>query len=362
MPALLDDVAALLAPQWPDYADFLDDNRDRVAEAGELFLHRLLFSRTEDHRVRVVFEQVGREQSQLGRNLTELLGAYQVGAQAAWRHVAATALEVGVEPQILADLAEGAFVFVDQLSAATTEGYLRAQTESAAARERSRQELVQLLLAGRTDGVDVRVAAQRAGWPLPAQMLVVLADPDDEETRSALEHLHSSVLPLHRAGAVGIIVPDPGPTATARLARTLAGTGAVIGSPGPPTELSFAMATAQTALRLRRSGVLDDRPMLVDRHLDAIIAHGDERLLATLRTRELAPLDAVAQPTRERLTETLRSWLVHFGERRAVAADLHIHPQTVRYRLDQLRTLFGPALTDPDARARLFLAVVWTPE
>jgi DNA-binding PucR family transcriptional regulator len=40
-----------------------------------------------------------------------------------------------------------------------------------------------------------------------------------------------------------------------------------------------------------------------------------------------------------------------------VAAALHVHPQTVRYRVAQLRDLFGEALEDPAARFELSLAV-----
>ena len=41
----------------------------------------------------------------------------------------------------------------------------------------------------------------------------------------------------------------------------------------------------------------------------------------------------------------------------AIARELHVHAQTVRYRLDQLRELFGDDLEDPDARFELSLAV-----
>ena len=40
-----------------------------------------------------------------------------------------------------------------------------------------------------------------------------------------------------------------------------------------------------------------------------------------------------------------------------MAAALDVHPQTVRYRLKQLRELFGPALEDPEARFELSLAL-----
>jgi DNA-binding PucR family transcriptional regulator len=42
-----------------------------------------------------------------------------------------------------------------------------------------------------------------------------------------------------------------------------------------------------------------------------------------------------------------------------VAEDLHVHPQTVRYRLNQLRERFGPTLNDPAQRASLLLALGW---
>jgi sugar diacid utilization regulator len=40
---------------------------------------------------------------------------------------------------------------------------------------------------------------------------------------------------------------------------------------------------------------------------------------------------------------------------------LHLHPQTVRYRLGQLRALFGSALDEPASRAALLLALAWSP-
>ncbi|MFL6152631.1 MAG: helix-turn-helix domain-containing protein [Ornithinibacter sp.] len=46
----------------------------------------------------------------------------------------------------------------------------------------------------------------------------------------------------------------------------------------------------------------------------------------------------------------------------AVAERLHVHPQTVRYRVAQLRELFGDSLDDPDARFELALALRSQPE
>ena len=83
----------------------------------------------------------------------------------------------------------------------------------------------------------------------------------------------------------------------------------------------------------------------------------DPEALADLRARVLAPLADVREGTSERLAETLRAWLLHHGRREAVAAELHVHPQTVRYRMTQLRELYGEALTDPRTVLELTVAL-----
>jgi DNA-binding PucR family transcriptional regulator len=59
----------------------------------------------------------------------------------------------------------------------------------------------------------------------------------------------------------------------------------------------------------------------------------------------------------KRLEQTLRSWLLHQGRRDDVAAELMVHPQTVRYRMTQLRELYGDRLHDPAAVLELVIAL-----
>ena len=71
-------------------------------------------------------------------------------------------------------------------------------------------------------------------------------------------------------------------------------------------------------------------------------------LAAELSEQRLAPArTTLAEGPRERLTETLRAWLDRPGQVQAVAAELGVHPQTVRYRVKQLRELFGDASRTP---------------
>jgi hypothetical protein len=370
LPQILDEVREHFRADWPDYADFLSHEQDEVVAAASAFLHRLIelveqagdlrASETPPSPESPLFEEIGREQWREGRELTTLLSAYQVGARVAWHHVSRAALDLGAEPDTLAALAEAVFIFVDQLSSASARGYVMQQSDAAAIREQLRNELVDLLLSDRADEVAVRGAANRAGWPLPRMAAVILIDPDNQVGQEVLSRLDSSCLLIRRRTVIGAIVPDPvRPGRRTRLSETLRGAGAVVGHPVTLEQLPASMHIAETVVALRHEGLLDEDPVFAAEHLDAIIVHRDPRLHAAFQARMLAALDNVAPAARERLTETLTSWLRHFGDRQAVSAELHIHPQTVRYRMTQLHELMGDVLDAPMGRARLMLALVW---
>jgi hypothetical protein len=378
LPDILTEVRARLQDGWPDYATYLDQEQVEVTAAARAFLTWLVdFASVRlpagqppaevaeaveavDPPHLAMFEVIGRLESREGRDLSLLLSAYQVGGRVAWRYVSRAALQLGVEPGQLAALAEAVFVFVDQLSAASARGYVREQSEAAAEREHRREELVDLLLSARADQPALRSAATRAGWALPKEAAIVLTDPENPIGQTFLSRLDSRTLPVRRPGLVGAVVPDPlAPGQRARLSRALRGAGAVVGPPVPLAQLPASVAIAQTAAELRRRGVLTDDPVLAEEHLDAILVHRDPWLLATLQRRVLQPLQDQSPASRERLIETLRAWLRHFGDHRAIAAELHIHPQTVRYRMNQLSNLFGSTLDSPELRVQLLLALAF---
>jgi DNA-binding PucR family transcriptional regulator len=155
-------------------------------------------------------------------------------------------------------------------------------------------------------------------------------------------------------------VPDPDGPRREQLRRALSGTTSVVGMTVGVDLVARSMELAQIALGLTSTGVLRGRPVFVDEHLDTLIVHRDDRLLSFLREQVLAPLDGLPARSRERLTETLVAWLRHQGDRTAVAGELHVHPQTVSYRLGRLRELFGGSLDDPRERSRLLLALNWS--
>ena len=85
--------------------------------------------------------------------------------------------------------------------------------------------------------------------------------------------------------------------------------------------------------------------------LDEIVTlvGADERLVDP-RVRELHAHDPA-------LVQTLRAYLDSFGDIAATAAQLHVHPNTVRYRARRIETLLSTSLADPDVRLLLSLGL-----
>ncbi|MCL9758388.1 helix-turn-helix domain-containing protein [Frankia sp. AiPa1] len=153
---------------------------------------------------------------------------------------------------------------------------------------------------------------------------------------------------------------ERGPARTA-LAGRLAGLAAVVGPAVPWAQSAASAARARFARDARAAGRLAAAaaadPLFTDEHLSALLLARDPGLVTDLATRLLAPFDGLPHRTRERLAETLLQWLSLRGQRGLIAERLHIHPQTVRYRVNQLRDLFGPSLEDPDTRFDLELVL-----
>jgi DNA-binding PucR family transcriptional regulator len=87
------------------------------------------------------------------------------------------------------------------------------------------------------------------------------------------------------------------------------------------------------------------------------VLDADPSARADLRAQVLAPLAELRPSTAEKLADTLRAWLLLQGRRDEVAAALFVHPQTVRYRMGQLRELYGEQLDDPETVLALVVAL-----
>jgi len=135
------------------------------------------------------------------------------------------------------------------------------------------------------------------------------------------------------------------------LDRALRGNRAAVGLTVPTVNASDSIRWARRVLELVDAGVIDDAPIvLCEDHLITLWLLSDTALLDQLARRELAPLAGISTTRRERLIETLRIWLDTRGTAAQMGELLDVHPQTVRYRMRNLESIFGDQLVDPQAR------------
>ncbi|MGR7024541.1 PucR family transcriptional regulator [Geodermatophilus sp. URMC 62] len=304
---------------------------------------------------------LGRGEARTGRSMDALLAAYRVGARVAWRHMSETAVAAGMPAASLARFAELVFAYIDQLSAASASGHADQLAVSGRMRRRHLERLTELLVTG-APPYELHTAAERADWTVPRSLTAVLLPETrvrdalavlDARTLQAGEDLPGAEPSSERAV---LLVPDAEGFARAALLRSLSGREAVV---GPARPWQDARSSYSRALRALQLGLVPEgrAPVDTELRLADLVLRADGEALADLRAQVLAPLDDLGPGPREKLLETLRSWLLHHGRREQVAGELYVHPQTVRYRMGQLRELFGARLDDPQTVLELTLAL-----
>src|SRR3954452_9496648 len=213
LPELVDEVIAAVQSAVPAYR-VLDRNvRTGVAQALEGFIE--LTDAGESQRLpgRAVYVQFGRGEARNGRPLDALLGAYRIGAQAAWRGVAEAGDRAGVEPRVLYELAERIFAYIDEISAASAEGHAMEQSRAAREEQERRRHLMEALLAEQQPP-DLDRLADDARWEMPERLAVLAFDPAATERVAAR-------LPALVAGGWAVIGDPEGPGRQDELRRAL---------------------------------------------------------------------------------------------------------------------------------------------
>jgi DNA-binding PucR family transcriptional regulator len=303
--------------------------------------------------------ELGRGEARNGRSIDALLSAYRVGAREAWRGLSETAVGAGMSAAMIARFAALVFAFIDQLSASSASGHTDEQATAGRVRQRYLDQLTEQLLAGESPEV-LLASAERANWKTPRTLTAVLLPID--QTRGLAAQLNPGTLQISDglpeldpsdSWAV-VLIPDADGRHRKALLAVLADRQAIVGPSRPwrAVHASYRRVVRARALTTTSEGALD-----TDEHLVEILLGADPEAAEDLRRRALAPLAALRPNSAGRLAETLRSWLLHQGQREAVAADLFVHPQTVRYRMNQLRELYGERLSDPRSILELTVAL-----
>lgn len=361
--AITEEILETIAAEVPEYARPLEGAfgrgiRTGVGEALSQFVALIRDPEAGRELGREVYVDLGRGELRQGRTLDSLQAAYRVGARVAWRRIARAGRQAKLDSETLSLLAEAIFAYLDELSADSVEGYAEAQSEIVELRRRRQRELVDMLLRDPPAAdPDMKAAAKAAGWTLPRRVAALACSLSDLPRLSRRLSADSLATELSELGC--ILLPDPeGPGRLGEVERAAKGVSVALGPSGEPGRLHESWRVACSALAAIEAGVLASAALArADEHLAELLLFEGRQLTARIVARRLAPLDALTPKARARMEESALAYIRHRGNAVAMAAELHLHPQTVRYRLQRLRELLGEALEDPDARFELEIAL-----
>ena len=292
--------------------------------------------------------------------LDAVLSAYHVGGRIGWQALVEAATEE--ETGALVAAGERVLAYVQQVSAAVAAAYLEEQQTIYGEERDARRGLASALL----NGEPADALAARLGAPVaPAYLVLALrigahADEGDKSVGGAVaarrkvrrvqdaldawagEHVLGLLEPVGGSVLLPVDV-DEMETCTARLdelmERLQTAAGAEVLAGGAPAvgaqDIPRAAAQAQDVVRLARqvghaSGGFVLRDVLLEYQLTRPSDAQSE--LSSL----LDPLDRNPD-----LPHTLAVYLAHDLDRRSTAAALHVHPNTLDYRLRRIVELTG---------------------
>jgi hypothetical protein len=357
------EIVTAIGREVPEYARPLEGSfgrgiRTGVGEALSQFVALIRDPDAGRDLGREVYVALGRGELRQGRTLDSLQAAYRVGARVAWRRIATAGRRAGLDSEVLSALAEAIFAYIDELSADSVEGYAAAQSEVEELRGRRRYELALLLLREPpAQATDLRAAAQAAGWRIPHRLAALSCA--ESELPQIARRLPADSLATRIDGLGCVLLPDPdGPGRATEVERAAGDRAAALGPVGEADQVRDSWRLAKAALRALEGRALgaDGLVRAEDRLAELLLFEGGD-LAARLAARRLAPFGELTEKASQRMRETALAYLRRRGNAIEMASDLHVHPQTARYRIARLRELLGDQLEDPDARFELEIAL-----
>jgi sugar diacid utilization regulator len=269
----------------------------------------------------------------------------------------------------LGDIDDDARLVIEQVAAYVVleDARARAQEEG---RRRLAEELVELSWSGDL-GTAALAARLRALGFAPGRPLTVLACANDarDTTYAGLGCGEVTVSARHRDASL-LLIESGDEDVTDRIAGLIAdggdepvvGAGRPVGPPVDPAALRQSIAEATTALGLATTRPAGQR---VVRHLDIgshalLLDFVDRQVLLAFRESVLGPLERWDRDHGSELVRTLGAFLAHDGRWRETAAELHIHHNTLRYRIGRIAALSGRDAETTGGRVDFALALAVT--
>jgi hypothetical protein len=321
----------------------------------ELFFASVLEGRTPTPEDMAPFQRSARDRASEGMPLEDLLHAYRLGGRIGWQSIEAAARPEEREALLVG--AELLMDYIDRVSSAVSQAYLEASRHLVSEEERRVRAALDALIDPATPLAELRRLAQRAGLELRDEYRPFAAT-----IRGAPAHRHSELAAALRAQGLlaltegdrvtGMVAGEEAPLRAAASEQVVVAIAEETGRGQLAAALEDMRRLADLGRRLGRAGVIEPDALLPE-----LLLASSPQAAATLHRRVLAPLEEYRPPRGADLVETLALHLECRLDRRATAERLHLHPNTLDYRLRRIRELTGLDTHDPDDLLLIALAL-----
>jgi hypothetical protein len=300
------------------------------------------------------FRESARQRAAEGLPLEDLLHAYRLGGRLGWEALVAVADER--EQGALLPTVARFMEYVDRVSDAVTETYHDERRHLVSDEERRVHELFDGLQ--HTAPLDPRTIelAHEIGFPLEDRYqpfsIAMVEGPGHAHAQLAATLRQRGVLAVTNGDRVsGLLAQDADP-AMLQESRSLR----AVGPPTPRAELAPMLIDLRLLIDVARRA---DREgdLRLEEFLPELLLARSPHLAAMLEGRVFGPLESAAEKGGADLLTTLEAFLEAALDRRAAAEELHVHPNTLDYRLRRIEELTGLVFADPDAVMLMALAI-----
>src|SRR5581483_724336 len=303
----------------------------------------------------VALRASARNRASEGMPLEDLLHAYRVGGRLGWRALLAAA-EGAEEHRALLGAAEVLMRYVDQVCAAVARTYLYERQHLVSEEERLLRGLLEALLRDQPASTEMRSAASRIGFPIARRyraFVATLADaPAHSQAAIAASLRARGVLALTEGDRVAGLAPEAAPSDLLVEPRLLFG----LAPAAPRDELAGLLDELRVLVELGRRKAMTGE-ILPEAFLTELLLARSPRLALLARQRVLGPLENHHRAGSSNLVDTLSTFVNCELDRRRAAKCLHVHPNTLDYRLRRIAELTGLELGRPNDIVTVTLAL-----
>lgn len=337
-------------------------NVKRLASRNTRVLSKALETggRLDPEDLRYVAEHA-RERVRRGVSLEAMLHAYRVGTTAFWEECIAEGVALGFSRNAALELARRTSDLTDDLTTHAAETYVREESRLRALSDQAARDLLEMLLRGEASGDALKSHLAAPGLDSAENLLVVLGRISSTETSQsdalhtashaitrALSTGRASPLIAIRAGAIVAVAPLEGvPPVAERLHRVhdelrAEGTELFCGLSTPRSSLTGVPGGFdQAALAVSRASIEQPVVSLSDLPVVQNLLIGATSTMRSLLVAKALEINLGGREVRSGMRETLQAFADADMNVTQTAKDLHVHPNTLRYRLGRIRERTG---------------------